>query len=100
MWRSRTNSGRQTVICIACGSSILQSDAREYDKEGDRWERRNKVFEHVCKPCHSDLCRQPRDGLEALLVDVGAGEVSQEAFLGRYLAAVETERDSPEDAER
>ena len=70
MWRSRNNRDGTTVVCIACGTSLPRSDAREYDKQGNRWERHGKSFEHLCKECYRGLCHQPRDGLESLLVDV------------------------------
>jgi hypothetical protein len=70
MWRSRNNRDGTTVVCIACGTSLPRSDAREYDKQGNRWERHDKSFEHLCKECYRGLCHQPRDGLESLLVDV------------------------------
>ncbi|GGJ05227.1 hypothetical protein GCM10008995_13830 [Halobellus salinus] len=70
MWRSRTNRDGTTVVCIACGTSLPRSEAREYDKQGNRWERHDKSFEHLCKECYRGLCHQPRDELEALLVDV------------------------------
>jgi len=77
MWRSRNNRDGTTVVCIACGTSLPRSEAREYDKLGNRWERHGKSFEHLCKECYRELCHQPRDELEALLVDVeravGAG---------------------------
>jgi hypothetical protein len=86
MWGSRESD---TVTCIACGRSVDRSDAREYDKEGDRWERRDKEFEHVCKQCHRELCHQPRDELERLLVDIDAGSLGRGEFLHRYVGAVE-----------
>jgi hypothetical protein len=70
MWRSRNNRDGTTVVCIACGTSLARSEAREYDKLGNRWERHGKSFEHLCKECYRELCHQPRDELEALLVDV------------------------------
>jgi hypothetical protein len=70
MWRSRNNRDGTTVVCIACGTSLPRSEAREYDKEGNRWERHGKSFEHLCKECYRGLCHQPRDELESLLVDV------------------------------
>lgn len=99
MWRSRTNRGRKTVTCIACGTSLPRSEAREYDKEGDRWDRRGKEFEHLCKECYRELCHQPRDDLESLLLDVDAGGLSQEEFLARYLGTVEDRYDSAEESE-
>jgi hypothetical protein len=99
MWRSRTNRGRKTIVCIACGSSVLRSEAREYDKEGNRWDRHGKEFEHLCKECYRDLCHQPRNELEALLVDVqeGTGTLSQREFLARYLGAVKDRYGSAEE---
>lgn len=70
MWRSRNNRDGTTVVCIACGTSLPRSEAREYDKEGNRWERHDKSFEHLCKECYRGLCHQPRDELEGLLLDV------------------------------
>lgn len=70
MWRSRNNRDGTTVVCIACGTSLPRSEAREYDKEGNRWDRHGKSFEHLCKACYRDLCHQPRDELEALLIDI------------------------------
>jgi len=66
-----------------------RDEAREYDKYGDRWDRDDKTFEHLCKSCHRDLCHHPRDELEALLVDLEAGATDRERFLSRYLQTVE-----------
>jgi hypothetical protein len=87
MWGSRDRD-RRTVDCIACGASIARADAREYDKEGDRWDRHGKEFEYLCKDCYRDLCHQPRPGLEELLTDLEDAE-SREAFLAGYVEAVE-----------
>ena len=85
MWRS----GRgDEVTCIACGATVSRDAAREYDKYGDRWDRRDKEFEYLCKPCHRDCCHQPREGLETLLADAGAGERGQGAFLAHYTELV------------
>lgn len=89
MWRSRSNPDRKTVVCIACGTSLLRSDAREYDKEGDRWDRQGKRFEYLCKACYRELTHQPRDDLEDLLDDVQVPGQSREEFLRRYLFEVE-----------
>ncbi len=86
MWRS--GGADDAVTCIACGAEIDREDAREYDKYGDRWDRRDKAFEFLCKPCHRDCCHQPRAGLEALLADAGAGERDQGTFLAHYAALV------------
>ena len=88
MWGSRGGRDRRTVVCIACGDSVLREDAREYDKEGDRWSRRDKEFEHLCADCDDELCHQPRDGLESLLRDIEADGLTDEEFLGRYVDAV------------
>jgi hypothetical protein len=81
MWRSESGG---TVTCIACGDDVPRSKAREYDKHGDRWERRDKTFEFLCKPCYRDCCHQPRDGLETDLVRAEAGTVDRETFLAQY----------------
>ena len=75
-------------MCIACGDSVLREDAREYDKEGDRWSRRDKEFEYLCAGCDDELCHQPRDGLESLLRSIEGDGLSDEEFLGRYVDAV------------
>jgi hypothetical protein len=88
--------GEVAVTCIACGAEIPRSEAREYDKHGDRWERRRKEFEYLCKDCHGDCCHQPRDGLEDLLADAGAGERPQAEFL-QHFAALASEREDAEE---
>jgi hypothetical protein len=90
MWQ---RGGRNEVTCIACGESVPRSKAREYDKHGDRWDREDKEFEHLCKPCYRTLCHQPRKGLESLLADAGAGDVTRSEFLRRYSEAVDAEAD-------
>jgi GH24 family phage-related lysozyme (muramidase) len=87
MWPVRRES--RTVTCLACGESLARTAAREYDKQGNRWDREGKRFEYLCKPCYGDLTRADRAGLESLLVAVGAGECDRETFLARYCAAVE-----------
>ena len=77
------------VTCIACGAQVERSAAREYDKYGNRWDREGKSFEYLCKSCHRELCHQPRDGLETLLEELSAGEVTCEQFLAGYCALVE-----------
>ena len=78
------------VTCIACGTSLPRADAREYDKHGDRWDRGEKEFEHLCKPCDRELSRYPRGELEEVLRDIGeTGEMSQAEFCARYLAAID-----------
>ncbi len=75
---------RETVTCIACGEQLARADAREYDKHGDRWERRDKEFEYLCKACFGETCRQPREGLESTLAAADAGETDRETFLRQY----------------
>lgn len=83
--------GREScVTCIACGARVTRSNAREYDKEGDRWDRAGKQFEHLCKSCHRDIDHQPRDGLERLLIDIEQPHyTSQAEFLRAYTHLVE-----------
>ena len=100
MWRSRTNRGRKTVVCIACGTSVLRGEAREYDKEGDRWNRQGKEFEHLCKECYRGLCHQPRTELESLLLDIEEDGLHRNEFLARYLDAVEERYGPAEETER
>ena len=89
MWRARSDREGGTVVCIACGDDVSRSAAREYDKYGDRFDRRNKTFEYLCKSCHREQCHQPRGDLETLLVEIGAGERSQEDFSAWYWTIVE-----------
>ncbi len=79
------------VTCIACGTSLPRADAREYDKHGDRWDRGEKEFEHLCKPCDRELSRCPRDGIEELLCELG-DDLDQAEFCARYMAAVSDRR--------
>jgi hypothetical protein len=101
MWGSRDRD-RTQVTCIACGEEVPRTAAREYDKHGNRWERADKEFEHLCKECHSDLCHQPRGDLEAVLEESGAGEGDREAFLARYteLATGDAESEAESEHER
>ncbi|EMA49892.1 MULTISPECIES: DUF7562 family protein [Halococcus] len=102
MWGSRRTRESKTITCIACGGSVRRSEAREYDKHGDRWKRTGKEFEHLCKDCYRDLCHQPRDDLEALLVEIHAieGTESRTAFLRRYDEIVEERYGPLEERER
>ncbi|MFC7176388.1 DUF7562 family protein [Halosegnis marinus] len=97
MWGNRDRATQ--VTCIACGDTVSRTDAREYDKEGDRYDRRDKEFEYLCKPCHRDIDHQPRGNLESLLAESGAGETDREAFLTRY-AELATERGPRSESER
>jgi len=76
---------------------VPRSEAREYDKEGNRWDRHDKEFEHFCKDCFRDLCHQPRDDLEATLVEIEASGLSQAEFLARYLGSVDSKTERTED---
>ena len=90
--------GRGPVTCPACGSAVSRSEAREYDKYGDRWDRDDKRFEYLCKPCHRSLCHHDRGGLEELLVGIGAGGIDREEFLGRFARAARERSGTAEDA--
>jgi len=92
MWRGGSRDSDE-VVCIACGDAVSRTGAREYDKEGNRWERHDKAFEHVCKPCFRELCHQPRGDLESLLVDIEREGQSQAEFLRRYVECVEATED-------
>ncbi|WP_254271655.1 DUF7562 family protein [Haloarcula marina] len=82
--RNAWHRGNDDVTCIACGASVSRDDAREYDKQGDRWNRAEKTFEFLCKPCYRECCHTPRRGLEETLVAANAGETNRETFLRRY----------------
>ena len=73
-------------MCIACGETLARSDAREYDKHGDRWDREGKQFEYLCKPCYQDAGQHSLDGLEEELIAANAGKVTDEEFLQAFLA--------------
>ncbi|WP_255150185.1 DUF7562 family protein [Halorarius halobius] len=90
--------GGAQVDCIACGATVARSRAREYDKHGDRWDRDGKRFEYLCKRCDDERCHRPRAGLEAMLVEAGAGEIDREEFLESfcYLARREAGAESEE----
>jgi len=89
-WHRGTN---EAVCCIACGETVARSDAREYDKYGDRWNRDGKSFEYLCKPCYKECWHVDRTGLEDRLEAAGAGTVDRSEFLRRY-------RDLTEDTEQ
>jgi len=100
MWSSRDQETSR-VTCIACDTGVTRSDAREYDKYGDRFDRRNKQFEYLCKSCYREQNHQPRKGLEDFLVRSCAGEVDREGFLKAYTSLVreafETQRSESKD---
>jgi hypothetical protein len=93
MWRRGDDT---TVTCIACGEELDRDDAREYDKHGDRWSRREKAFEYLCKPCHRELCHQPRGDLEATLAELDTA-ASARRFIERYYEAIERRTESDRD---
>ncbi len=76
--------GGESVVCVACGATVDRGDAREYDPLGDRWNREDKQFEHLCKPCHDRECHQPRQGLEDRLVAIGADHADNQTFIAAY----------------
>jgi hypothetical protein len=80
-------AGEADVTCIACGAELPRSDAREYDKHGDRWTREGKSFEYLCKPCFRALTKHARDGLEDVLDDVAGRGLDQEAFVEAFVEA-------------
>jgi len=82
------------------GDSVLREDAREYDKEGDRWNRRDKEFEYLCTDCDNEICHQPRDGLESLITSIESDGLSREEFLDRYADAVDNADESRGRSER
>ncbi|MFB6198633.1 MAG: hypothetical protein ABEI52_10255 [Halobacteriaceae archaeon] len=89
----RAGRDDNTVTCIACGAERARDDAREYDKEGDRWDRDGKHFEYLCKSCFRELDKTDRDGLEEMLIGADAGSVKREEFLERYLSRIDSETD-------
>lgn len=99
MLGSRRNGDGSSVTCIGCGTELDREDAREYDKHGDRWNRAEKEFEYLCKGCHRELCHQPRDGLESLLVESQAGELSRDDFLQQFLSRMEETQESADGTE-
>ncbi|PSP31702.1 hypothetical protein BRC64_09125 [Halobacteriales archaeon QH_10_67_22] len=93
MWRSGDQGRGGGVTCIACGETVSRPKAREYDKHGDRWDRDDKEFEYLCKPCDRERCHQPRGDLESVLEDAEAVTDGDRAtFLSRYFELAE-ERD-------
>ena len=100
MWIPRRDRNGRTVECIACDAAVPRSDAREYDRYGNRWDRLGKEFEYLCKRCHRDLCHYPRNELESVLVEAGAGERSQDEFLAGYWTTVEERYGSSTRSER
>lgn len=80
-------AGDESVTCIACGETLPRTDAREYDKHGDRWARDGKEFEFLCKPCFRGITKHSRDGLEEVLDEVAEPEMSQEEFVAAFIDA-------------
>jgi len=96
MWRRSKESG-DTVVCIACGEELAREQAREYDKEGDRWDRRDKEFEYLCKACYGDLTHQPRKGLEETLEAIEGRNQDAAEFARQYQRAVARDADEAEE---
>ena len=80
----RGRSGREETTCIARSEELPRGETREYDRYGDRWERRGGEFEYLCRPCYRAENHQSRDDLEGLLTEIGAGDLDREAFLAWY----------------
>lgn len=93
--RSR-NRDEPSIDCIACGVQAPRTEAREYDRFGDRWDRVGKRFEYLCKPCHDLACHLPRRGLEELLTAVGTRHASPASFVTRYYRHVHTREERPD----
>lgn len=93
-WRASGPGSGQEVVCIACGATLSRSDAREYDKWGDRWDREGKEFEYLCKPCDRQSCHRPRNDLEEMVVEANAGQTDRDAFLRAFLARSEADADA------
>jgi hypothetical protein len=97
MWGSPDRSRGQEVTCIACGETVSRSNAREYDKYGNRWDRRDKQFEYLCKPCDRERCHQSRGGLETLLEDVEAESDGTDSFVATFFDLAERRDESVEE---
>lgn len=72
-------------ICIACGERVARSDAREYDKHGDRWEREGKSFEYICQDCHRNLNHHSLNGIEETASDVSVSHHNPWRFARAYV---------------
>ena len=77
------------TYCIACGEVLPQSEACEYNKHGERLNQQEREFEALCNPCDQEYSRVPRDELESLLVEAGAGTTDNAMFLRRYIELVQ-----------
>lgn len=84
------------VTCIACGDRVPRSDAREYDRYGDRWDRTGKEFEYLCKPCFTRECHFPRRDLESILLTLDGDESSTVDFVRAYYRAVAEHEENPD----
>ena len=73
--------------CPACGEPVERREAREYDPHASPWSLRGTHREFLCHGCFAALERSPRVGLEARLIDIGAGRCDRATFLRRYLDA-------------
>lgn len=79
------------TYCIACGEVLPQSEAREYDRHGNRFNDQDSQSETLCQPCHQEYSHVPRDNLESLLVEAGAGTTDDATFLRRYIELVKAQ---------
>ena len=73
------------VMCIACGVEVSRHDAREYDRYGDRFQRRGKRFEYLCERCDAELCRHPREGVEARLCAIESAATSRTELVRMFI---------------
>lgn len=76
--------GSESIRCIACGTTVDRTDAREYDRFGDRWDRSEKEFEYLCTGCHDAESHAMRPALESILEEIGSDHESPEEFIAAY----------------
>lgn len=88
--------GDTQVVCIACGAEVERAGAREYDRFGDRFDRRDKRFEYLCAQCDDARCHHARMGVEERLCAIEGVVTSQKEMLRAFLArgeAVDGQKD-------
>ena len=88
----RPGGDGKLVTRLTSRPQARRREAREYDKFGDRWERRHKAFEYLCADCYAALDHQARHDLEAMLVDIDAGNCDRATFFRRYRRTVQGRR--------
>lgn len=91
--------GSESVDCIACGSTVDRTEAREYDRFGDRWERSGKKFEYLCDSCHDAESHAGRSELESTLEEIGSDHDSPEAFIAAYYRVVAEREEKQSDSQ-